>query len=740
MSCFHQFIKFSIFSLSITIYLLCNPIVAFSQSALTWKSIATISTPNFSIETTNVGNKILTIQGPGTGYWSTTLPVKQGKKYNISLKLKTETIDNNPYARFSAYVLQEGGTAAKTVLYTVNYNLKEHPEWTTIHLGSYIPHYGVTRITIRIYLNELLTITDTSKIYCTDIQVTEDNISQVRQGKLVSKNTNYTLWTVDPYQSVYKNDPVPEGTTVSNNITLKAAAGEKESFQLVLNPGTDWNQVSWEWSDFSNFENTFQSIMHCNRVEYITIPEQDMALRKYLRGGFIPDPLPVEKVSQALNSENTPFIFTVSVPVNAQPGEYKSTLILKNADSIVTEIPITLVVRNFSLPEQSSFDMCSRLLPSYLEYFEKGDPDTILKQYLNNIYEHRATTFFVPSATLVTMDKVNHKVILNSTEISKWLSYYKKLGWERRLYLSLDIGSFIARTNILNVFSDKNNSQLDPEFIYYFSDYLNQLINLLIGQDCFYNPILKFADEPDISNPNCLNYFLNLASYIKSINSDIFLISAGDYSLNFLPYYDKWDFHITWSQYMENELAQAEEKNSKYLYATNMAFPSLPPLRMRLFFWALWKQKYKGLHWWQINGWIHSVTLNDGTKQIIKDDPWTKDFSQTYDRIVFIYPPREGKEEVGPINSIRWEAMRKGIEDYEYLNLLSNLIKEKEGKVSYDLILNGKKALNRVDELVYHLPFAQSFSALNDHFHTYDTALVEEVRDQIADAIESLLK
>jgi hypothetical protein len=42
----------------------------------------------------------------------------------------------------------------------------------------------------------------------------------------------------------------------------------------------------------------------------------------------------------------------------------------------------------------------------------------------------------------------------------------------------------------------------------------------------------------------------------------------------------------------------------------------------------------------------------------------------------FIYPPRRRDEPVisGPVDSLRWEMLREGIEDYEYLALLKRLI------------------------------------------------------------------
>ncbi|OGR31218.1 MAG: hypothetical protein A2139_09600 [Desulfobacca sp. RBG_16_60_12] len=157
---------------------------------------------------------------------------------------------------------------------------------------------------------------------------------------------------------------------------------------------------------------------------------------------------------------------------------------------------------------------------------------------------------------------------------------------------------------------------------------------------------------------------------------------------------------------------------------------------MRLLIWALWKENYKGLLWWQINGWGRNVTQVDTLGRKLnyfqKDDPWTGQ----HKGIAFVYPPREGKNEVGPINSLRWEALRQGMEDVEYFNMLDRLIKDRKGKMSENKLLEAKKALDRISEVVSHVPCSGKVDT--DHFNTYDISLVEEVKNQIAEAIEAI--
>ena len=75
-------------------------------------------------------------------------------------------------------------------------------------------------------------------------------------------------------------------------------------------------------------------------------------------------------------------------------------------------------------------------------------------------------------------------------------------------------------------------------------------------------------------------------------------------------------------------------------------------------------------------GWVSGYSTPAGVKQ-----PWGNGDGR------FVYPPEAGANAhpeapvlEGPVDSIRWEMLRDGIEDYEYMAILERLIQER-GKV-----------------------------------------------------------
>ena len=91
----------------------------------------------------------------------------------------------------------------------------------------------------------------------------------------------------------------------------------------------------------------------------------------------------------------------------------------------------------------------------------------------------------------------------------------------------------------------------------------------------------------------------------------------------------------------------------------------------------------------------------------------------------FLYPPnrdndRKQKFLDGPVNSIRWEILRDGIEDYEYFALLRELLKSKPDAAA--------EALLKVPPSV--------FTDMT-HFNTDPSPLLQH-REKLARAIERL--
>src|SRR5690606_3269969 len=74
----------------------------------------------------------------------------------------------------------------------------------------------------------------------------------------------------------------------------------------------------------------------------------------------------------------------------------------------------------------------------------------------------------------------------------------------------------------------------------------------------------------------------------------------------------------------------------------------------RIPFWAAWKYRIKGFAYYSVTGW--------GADPY--SDPRPQGTNQNGDGFL-LYPPKDGQI----VTSIRWELLREGSEDYEYLLL-----------------------------------------------------------------------
>jgi hypothetical protein len=127
-----------------------------------------------------------------------------------------------------------------------------------------------------------------------------------------------------------------------------------------------------------------------------------------------------------------------------------------------------------------------------------------------------------------------------------------------------------------------------------------------------------------------------------------------------------------------------------------------PGTELRVWLWQTWQRKIDGILVWQSNYWTSSVAYPDSENpQDPYEDPmgWRSGYSTPKGVKKpwgngdgrFIYPPEaaadahpSGPVLDGPVDSIRWEMLRDGIEDYEYLAILKRLLESRKDKLNAD--------------------------------------------------------
>lgn len=168
-----------------------------------------------------------------------------------------------------------------------------------------------------------------------------------------------------------------------------------------------------------------------------------------------------------------------------------------------------------------------------------------------------------------------------------------------------------------------------------------------------------------------------------------------------------------------------------------------PAVNLRVWLWMTYKFKLKGILVWRANYWNSPTVFPEGLVQNPWEDPmsYTVGYGTPYGQVNcwgngdgrFLYPPNRDpnrdktKHLTGPVNSVRWEILREGVEDYEYLWLLEEAVK-KAAPGKEKLAEKGRKLLDLPESL---------FKSGQEY--TKDPQDLLEYRKKIAEVLEKLI-
>ena len=174
-------------------------------------------------------------------------------------------------------------------------------------------------------------------------------------------------------------------------------------------------------------------------------------------------------------------------------------------------------------------------------------------------------------------------------------------------------------------------------------------------------------DEPEPKKYGHVNSFL---SQVKLAKPGVLrnMLTARSFPPE-LPFVDIWCPEI---YTFKPDLAAVEKEKGREVwwyvaFSSRHPYPNVwidyPALDCRIWPWLTWKHDLDGILYWQITYW--------------KKNPWetTEVFPHANGDGSLVYPGPDGK----PVDSIRWECIRDGMEDYEVFCLLEAAARELEG-------------------------------------------------------------
>jgi len=477
-----------------------------------------------------------------------------------------------------------------------------------------------------------------------------------------------SFWTLYPDNKVFKSDELIEMKGGIPPITLDAAKGEMESFQLVIkSPGIhDWKLAASELKtqDYSILPENIKIY----RQRYVTTRTVSDSY------GFCedwPDPLMKENIITSVPGKNNPVWITVKVPRDAKAGTYSGFISVLEKDKEIIQIPYLLKIWNFSLPEKFS------------QIFWSPDPGIFRDEY------NMDTHFGFNSEPKLT----NGKIVIPEFETE---NFKRKIELARKIksrYIricSFHVGSGPPASDFLNTKAGT------PEYYARVKEYLQMVYDELKKYGLEKNLCFYIYDEPTLKE---IPVIKEIGKIVRSISPDIIIYGAiyincwnnmDDETRNlidawWMPYENYTPEFLEWAGKNKKTLMAGFNCGSQYPYPS--LFIDAPILAPRVTPWINWKYGIDVITTWHT---FHSVHSKDPYV-----NPAT--FSHYNGEGVLIYPSGPNLQKPWNVTSIRVEMLREGMEDFEYIKMLKSLIDtEKVAKLKE----NAEAVLKEAEQLV----------------------------------------
>ena len=673
-------------------------------------------------EVARSGRRSLGMKGLNGG-WSANVDVEPGSVYSLRFHCRAE----GPPSRVVLFVREvRDGRIGDSIVYkpapTVPADQQggfvegtyvegaEEGGWAPFEGGDFSPGEGVDALNILI---KIRSDSLEAQVWLDDIVLTEREPVVIEPtARLLGSLPDCTVWTDSVNRKMLPEDGPPGGDPLPA-IEVKAARGEYECFQVALTPTTAIAAVDWEWSGFAGPGELPAQALTCRLIECIPIERTRSPYEhKGLNPDALTDRLPVDLAAGTTQG----FWFSLKVPAEQAPGGYASELVLRSSDQEQARVPVKLTVWDFAIPRRPSLGVRSSFRAPLVQRREAGEWGEVLARYYGSFFEHR--TRCTPAvrvdvrlngdAAEVDADEFIRQVRMLRDEHglerldmpSLWVSHREThrmpadAEWEGR-----------------RIFANEQCSALNPEFEQPFRSYFGKLCSRLREGGLFLRPVVRFFDEPHLDDAVTRNGLRVISELLLDIEPEVTVaIAASDPHPELTGVVRQWVIHTdAWGRVLPRIEAAREAGCEVHVYNNAVNWPSQRRLRVRLWPWMLWEYGVDGTYsWWGSVCWRGDL-----------EDPWIAgggEFSG-----ILLYPPRT-PEEHGPIESVRWELFREGLEDYEYLRLASE-----SGE-------RGEQAVAAAMELVDRWP---NVRAGNDEPYCLDPAKVEAAREALAEAIEA---
>lgn len=560
-------------------------------------------------------------------------------------------------------------------------------EEKNLNVDYAVLHTGDQMIKLQIVDNK------NNELYASEVPFAVSFLHDAGFGELISKTDNRELWWCKGTYKVSQTRPAPDQK--GEGIKISAAKGEFEPFQLVIHPKSPITNfkivpVDMEGPSGARIDKSNISV---KQVEYVkvTSPSDMWGVQD-----LWPDPLPDLNEPVTLESaRNWPLWISVKIPVDATAGLYRGSLQI-SSDGWNDSIPFLVQVYDFSLPKSPSLKTAFGFSVAEVKRFHHlqtlDEVEKVIDLYYQNFRDHRITpdnaTSLHPIKYELLKDKLEFRFDFSDFERAA-KHYFDDYGFStfRLPMIGLGGGTFESRSK------GKIGSfeQGTPEHEKLFKNYASTLENYLREKGWLDKGYIYWFDEPEEKD---YAFVCETMDLIHRNAPGLKRMLTEQPEKELIGYVDIWCSIL--DQYNPKTCPARQQAGEEIWWyictGPKQPYPGLfidhPAVDLRAWLWMTWKYQVQGCLVWQSNYWTSDTAFPAPAIQNPWQDPmsYVTGYSKPDGFIGlwgngdgrFMYPPKDwqsnSKKICGPVDSIRWEMLREGMEDYEYFHLLKNIV------------------------------------------------------------------
>ncbi len=536
---------------------------------------------------------------------------------------------------------------------------------------------------------------------------------------IILAQPNLQWWCTHALHNVFRDTPPP--AAVRRQVEVSAARNQWVGAQVVLRTPNEDRVERVECSPLrrqggkgtiptSAFRYAFVEYHRVGKNSTAT-PEEELVRKA---PADFPDGLLEEKSIVLQAGQNQPIYVQWQVPQDTPAGEYRGTMTVRLQNGQI-EIPVRLTVYGFTFPERTRLKVTvwmndGELAKQHGVQYLSEDFWRLLARTARLMRQYHHHTW-VPWGTNRAIRGTDGKLRYDFSVLDRWIQTYLDAGLE---FIELqhvggrEHGQWEDRNFVAYPMRCENEATGQTEWIPV-EEWLPALQEHLRQKGWLQRCMIHVADEPIEVN---VDSWKMLSERVKRLAPDLRRIDAIHVP-HLEGYLEVWVPQLNFLEQWFQQFRRAQDRGAElWFYVAWLPqgkYPNrlidYPLIKTRILHWFNHWTGTTGFLHWGYNFWGQPFD-----EQLAPGDNW------------IVYPGKEA-----PRSSLRYEAMREGIEDYEYLCLLE------------DAASGVAKQLRVTD--FDPKAWARGYTQLivPDYAHyTRDAEKLYRVRDAVARAIESL--